>query len=375
MTRGGVDRPASAVPRPAGPLLWLHSGDPKLAAATAALAARLREIDDDASLLLTGTTPLPGAESADPPPDTLADARRFLDGWRPDAGVVLGYDVPTTLLVEAARRDLPLVHVAGETPPPQHPGPRALRPLIDRYVRRLATGTAGLAHGQTLGATDVEVIGPLADVPEPPACNEAEREDLAALLSGRPLWLAVGAWPGDVDALIAAQRHAGGYSHRLLHVVRPADPRDGPAFVARYEAAGFRTLLRSDGDDPERDVQVLVVDDAHEDGLWYRLAALTVFGGSFARDAGPVAPWGAAALGSAIVHGPETRPEHAAFDRLARAGATDLVPYPERLGETVARIMSPDVAARLAHAAWQEVSAGTAATDRVVDLALDAMGR
>ena len=357
------------MPRPPGPLIWLHAGDPKLAEATRTLALRLRDVEEAEGVLVTGTHPPKDMTGAVAPADTLADARAFLTSWRPDAAVVIGFDVPPTLLVEAARKELPVLHVAGDTPPAQQPGPRVLRPLFETFVKRTATGAAGLAHVQALGATDAEVVGRLADAPDAPPCNDAEREDLTRLLAGRPVWLAVGAVEDEADALIAAQRHAGGYSHRLLHVVRPADPAAAPAFRARFDAAGFRTLLRSDGQDPDRDVQVVIADDPGEDGLWYRLAVLTFFGGTFGPGT-PVPPWGAAALGSAMIHGPETRPEHAAFDRFARAGATAIVPAPDALGRMVAKTASPEVAAKLAHAAWREVSAGTEATDRIAALAL-----
>ncbi len=71
----------------------------------------------------------------------------------------------------------------------------------------------------------------------------------------------------------------------------------------------------------------------------------------------------AAALGSAILHGPRTGDHGAAFARLGAARATRAVPVPGALAEALGDLLAPDRAARLAQAAWAVASDGAEVTE------------
>jgi 3-deoxy-D-manno-octulosonic-acid transferase len=79
----------------------------------------------------------------------------------------------------------------------------------------------------------------------------------------------------------------------------------------------------------------------------------------------------AAALGSALLHGPRVGDYGPVFDRLGAARAARGVSGVTDLGEALADLLSPDRAARLAQAAWAVASDGADVTDRVVTLLRD----
>ena len=75
----------------------------------------------------------------------------------------------------------------------------------------------------------------------------------------------------------------------------------------------------------------------------------------------------AAALGSAIIHGPRTDPYGPVFGRLGAARATRAVASPSDLADALGDLLSPDRAARLAQAAWAVASDGAEVTDRILN--------
>jgi 3-deoxy-D-manno-octulosonic-acid transferase len=105
-------------------------------------------------------------------------------------------------------------------------------------------------------------------------------------------------------------------------------------------------------------------------GLWYRVAPISLVGGSL-QPIGGHNPFEPAALGSAILHGPYVTNFVDIYQRLSEAGAARLVTGPDTLSEAVHELMNPDKAASMAHAAWEVVSQGAEVTDHALDAIFD----
>ena len=110
------------------------------------------------------------------------------------------------------------------------------------------------------------------------------------------------------------------FAHRLLLIVVPSDPGRGAALAERTGREGWVVALRSQDQDPDADVQLLIDDGDGEYGLWYRLAPFVLMGGTLSE--GSVRnPMEAAALGSAILAGPAAGGFVRAYARLSAARA------------------------------------------------------
>src|SRR5690606_30524009 len=79
-------------------------------------------------------------------------------------------------------------------------------------------------------------------------------------------------------------------------------------------------------------------------------------------------PMEAAALGSAILHGPATGAHRTDFARLDSAGAARQVRNADEIAAAVEVLLAPDQAAAMAHAAWEVSSAGEDAAARAVEM-------
>lgn len=192
-----------------------------------------------------------------------------------------------------------------------------------------------------------------------------ERDRLAAHLVGRPVWLAAAPMAAEVPELIAAHRAALGQSHRLL-LVLTFSPAEAPARAAALQAEGWTVALGYEGDVPAPEAQVLVAETPDDLGLWYRLAPFTFLGGTLTGPQAQRAPYEPASLGSALVHGPITAPFDSQILRLSNAGAARRVETAEALARAIARLLSPDVTARMAAAGWGVVTEGAPAMNRAI---------
>lgn len=370
-TGPGAPRPL----RPSGGLAWLHAPSEDQASPMLALARRLVE-EDGIAVLLTCPFALPtrdGVIYQSPPFDTPVDSRVFLDHWRPDIVTFAAGELMPALLHETAERRIPMMLVNGRTPrflrerDAWYPG--LMRSALSRFTHICAVDEAAARAFRKAGGalSAVAVTGRMEEESAALPCLEAERAVLARLLAARPVWFAAGPTAEEEAAVIAAHRATLQQAHRLLLILMPADPGDAEALAKRLEdQEGWAVARRMREEEPEAAVEVLIADNPAEYGLWYRLAPVTFLGGSL-QGSGPTRnPMEAAALGSAILHGPRTGRYGPIFGRLGAARATRAVASASDLADSLGDLLAPDRAARLAQAAWAVASDGAEVTERVL---------
>ncbi|MBK1634237.1 3-deoxy-D-manno-octulosonic acid transferase [Rhodovulum adriaticum] len=373
--------------RPSGPLIWVHAPPPKDRAATAQLLARLAEARPDLTVLLTeaGTAP-PWAEGADlpallyaaPPPDRQRAALGFCQHWRPDLALFFPATLPATPATQAHATGAALFLIARDIPRGWQRrwriGTGLTRRLLRRFDRLYAQSAEIALALRAMGVPrwQIAACGPLDEGSAALPFAPAEREALALLLAGRPVWLAAGTRAPEDPVAVAAHAAIIRHMHRLLLILVPDDPARGPALAQRLRAEGWEVGLRSAGDEPTAETQIYLADTVGELGLWLRLAPVSFLGGTLGAGGGPD-PCAAAALGSAILHGPMTETHAAHFERLTKARATRPVQDAASLAQGLGELLAPERAAHLARAAWDVTSAGTVATGRIVQRMLDTL--
>lgn len=375
------DAPPARPPRPDGPLVWVHSSDPSRLLVARAIQRLLTEEGDEIAQLIT--TDLP-SERDDPllqltPADTLPAAQDFLQHWRPDALIWLdGPLVPALLTAtsDAGIRSI-VLDVSGNAPQIQGRSrvPGLARATLGLFHHGLSADAAGLDRLRRAGLPENRIFqtGPF-DLPAAvPPCDEDARTDLANILASRPICCAAAIPEAEIAPLLQAYKGASHRRHRLLMILAVQDL----SAARKILASSALTFADYDlGEDPRDSTQVLLA-DVSELGLWYRLAPLTYIGGSL-TSAPQVDPFEPAALGSAILHGLRTERYARQFDQLADASAGRMVRDPVELGKVIEELLSPDRAARMAHAAWDVTSRGSetgALIRRMVQDALETAGR
>ena len=362
--------------RPTGRLGWLHAPSAGSSSALLALAHRLVE-DDGVAVVLTcpaDLAPRDGVILQAPPRDTPSEAQAFLDHWRPEAAVFAEGELRPALLHEAAERKIAMLLVNGRAPTflRERDGwyPGLMRSALSRFQHIGALDETAARAFRKAGAalSAVAVTGRMEDESAALPCLEAERSALARLLAARPVWFAAGVPEGEETAVLTAHRMAQQHSHRLALILMPADPARSAPLAAELEAKDdWAVAQRALDAEPEPEIDVFLVDNPAEYGLWYRLAPITFLGGSLTGKGPTRNPMEAAALGSAILHGPRTGDHGPIFGRLGAARATRAVASAIDLGEALGDLLAPDRAARLAQSAWAVASDGAEVTEQVLN--------
>jgi 3-deoxy-D-manno-octulosonic-acid transferase len=357
-TRRAERRGEADLPRPHGPLVWVHGASVGEMLAVVPLIERINA--RDVSVLVTTGT-VTSAALADQrlpagvvhqfvPLDTPKFVNRFLDHWRPDVALFVESDLWPNLIIASSERKIPLVIVNGRVSERSFNrwrlAPGVIAALLDRFDLCLAQSLDNAQRFSRLGARRVTSTGNLKlDVPAPPA-DVATLNRFKALIGLRDVVAAASTHPGEETAIIAAHRRLRAKIPALLTVIAPRHPARGESIAEIGKVAGLSVALRSRGELPRRDVDVYIADTMGELGLVYRIAPIVFVGGSLATHGGQN-PIEAIRLGAAVLHGPCVWNFAEIYSTLDKAHGAELVLDDEALTARLAAWLG-DPAARAA---------------------------
>jgi 3-deoxy-D-manno-octulosonic-acid transferase len=329
-------RGESKIPRPDGPLVWIHGASVGEVAAIVPLIERI--VAREFNVLLTSGTVTsaklagqwlpPGVIHQYVPLDAPPFAARFLNHWKPDLGLFTESDLWPNLIMISAERRIPLILINGRVSERSYNrwrnAPGMIAALLRRFDLCLAQTAAYAARYRDLGAPRISTTGNLKlDVPEPRADRENLRK-LQAAIGDRTTIAAASTHAGEETTLIETHRRLRHTFPRLLTIIAPRHPDRGPGIVEIARNAGLSASLRSRGRLPEPQDDVYVVDTLGELGLVYRLAPIVFMGGSLASHGGqnPVEP---IKLGAAVLHGPHVWNFAELYEALDSARGAELI--------------------------------------------------
>ncbi len=364
--------------------LWLHCasvGEVRTAAPLIqALAARQPELP-----LLVTTATATGAETAARvlpeqaahaylPIDWPGAVRRFLATFRPCGAVFLETEIWPNLYAATARRGIPLILANARLSERTVEGPALIRRLqatalqhVDAVLARSREDARRfIAFGIPAGR--VRVLGSLKLAP--PSQPVPEAFDF-----GRPAIVAASTHDDEELRIAEAWRHARRERDvPPLLVIAPRHPERGPAIRQGLQQAGFRTALRSAGEDWQR-AQVYIADTLGELETLMAGARLVIIGGSLVRRGGQnlVEP---ARLAQPILFGPYMGNFAEESERLLAAGGAQRFFDESDLRHAISEL-SGDPAGRreMGQAAARTVLAAQDIADLYAEAVLEHLGR
>ena len=329
-------RGEASLPRPPGPLVWVHGASVGEMLAAVPMIERIRARDFSV-LVTSGTVTSAALASHRLPPGVIHQfipldapqfAERFLDHWRPDLALFVESDLWPNLILSCAARKIPLILVNGRLSERSFGRwrlvPSGIAALLSRFDLCLAQSAANAQRFSRLGAPRIALTGNLKlDVPAPPV-DQPTLHRFKALIGLREVVAAASTHPGEEPAMIAAHRQLREKCPGLLTVIAPRHPKRGPSVAEIAAAAGLSVGLRSRGDLPKRDIDIYVADTVGELGLVYRIAPIVFIGGSLASHGGqnPIEP---ILLGAAVLHGPHVWNFAEIYTTLDEAHGAELV--------------------------------------------------
>ena len=245
--------------RPDGRLIWIHGAS--VGESLAALPLIEKLLAEEVSVLVTSGTVTsaammqarlpPGAIHQFVPLDLPRAVARFLDHWRPDAGLFVESDLWPNLLLEAKRRGIKLALINARISERSARGwqrvPRMAHALLGAFDTILAQDEDFAARFRSLGARHVAVAGSLkADAP-PLSCDEAALAEMTRMIAGRPVLLATQTHPGEDETVLPAHDTLKARFSDLLTIIVPRHVARGSDIAM---LCGNRTSARRGAGDP-----------------------------------------------------------------------------------------------------------------------------
>ncbi|HKR86979.1 MAG TPA: 3-deoxy-D-manno-octulosonic acid transferase [Phenylobacterium sp.] len=374
-------------PRPAGRLVWLHAVSVGESLSLLPLIAALGRRPELALLVTSGTVTsaellarrLPqGVIHQFAPIDAPGAVRRFLDHWRPDAGLFVESELWPNLILAARARGVKLGLISARITAASAAGwaraPASARALLGAFDLILPQDEATAGRLEALGA----VTGPRLNLKRAGAAPPADEAALAgfrAQIGARPVVLAASTHPGEEPLIAEAFRAVADDRPDALLILAPRHPDRGPGLAAELAAGRWSVARRSLGETPGAGVQTYVADTLGEMGLLLRLADVVVMGGSFVDGIGGHNPLEAARLGAALVTGPHVANAEELYDEmLAEAAAIQAADASALTRHLRGLLANPQIARRMGEAALDYAERQNATLEGALPLIEDLVG-
>lgn len=339
-------------PKPERQVLWFHAlSVGESFALLPLIELSLKERPDAEAVLTTSTaSSVEALAKADLPDrcrhillpiDTKTATRAFLDHWRPSLATFAELDFWPRLMVETYRRGIPMILVNSRMPDGNFERRRKLggmmRDVLRLFDRLLVQDDLSRERFILLGARPeaVEIVGALKAAARPLPADEAELARLRSAIGTRPVWCAAATERTEHATVIKAHGFVATTLENPLLILAPRFKDDAPEAEHLAEDAFPYVARRSKNETLSTETDVYIADTFGEMGLWYRLAPISFVGHSLTNGLEGKNPFEAAALGSAILSGPNISYFSESYDALHAEGACRDVTDASSLAQTI----------------------------------------
>ena len=366
----------SRIARPEGRLVWVHGAS--VGESLSALPLIEKLLADGIKVLVTSGTVTSatmmqqrlthGALHQFVPLDTPGAVARFLDHWKPNAGLFVESDLWPNLILAAKKRGVRLAlvnaRISARSAERWRWARKSVAALLGAFDVVLAQDETIAERFRSLGARDVQVSGSLkADAP-PLAANETTLVNLRKQIGSRPVLLAAQTHPGEDETILPAHDLLRAQFPDLLTILVPRHIERGADI--EMLCAGRTSTRRSTGMAITDQTAIYIADTLGEMGIFYRLSPFCFLGGTLVPLGGhnPLEP---AILHCAVLAGPHTANAASAFDAVFAAQGFGRVHNSADIAREATRLLrSHDAVSAAGDAAARGAATLTGAVARTV---------
>jgi 3-deoxy-D-manno-octulosonic-acid transferase len=220
--------------------------------------------------------------------------------------------------------------------------PHMARAVLASFDLVLAQDDQAAKRLTALGARDNGRLNLKLAGDAPPADSRALAQVKRAI-GQRPVILAASTHPGEDRLFLQAFAPWRECEPRPLLVIVPRHPNRGREIVELAREFRLCAALRSAGLKPAPEVEAYVADTLGELGLWFRIARLSVMGGSFVSGLGGHNPLEAARLSCPVASGRHVANWASVYQELEALGGVVMLAGAEDLAKLMGRsLRKPD---------------------------------
>ena len=381
----------ATLPRPEGEMIWFHGASVGESLSVLSVITRLGQRLPGAEFLMTSGTASsaqivgrrlpPRTRHQFAPMDAPQVLDRFLDHWRPRAGVFVESELWPGMLIRARDRGVKLALLNARLSARSAQGwaryPDTARFVLDAFEVMLTQNAEIAQRLRSMGADPdrLQVGANLKATAEPLPVDELTLSELHEAVGPRPLWVASSTHPGEEEIVLEAQSRILSQRPGALLILILRHPERGDAVEAMVREAGLTCARRSTGEPIGAETQVYLADTLGETGTWYAAAPIVLLGGSLLPEIGGHNPFEPAGSGAAVMSGPHVVNFSETFGPMFSTGAATEVAAAEDIAGVVLGWLGD--AARLEtrrEAARDFARSGAAALDHVIDVLVEQLG-
>ena len=366
----------ASLPRPDGPLVWIHAASVGESVMMLPLISRL--CDNGAHVLVTtGTVTSADMMQAKLPKNAIHQyavldapkyAARFLDHWTPDLALWAESEIWPNLLSETAKRDIPAVLVNARMSEKSLAG-WARRKGFTTHIFSKFSAILAADEKTALGLRDiigapVPLLGNLKYSGAPLSVNVGSLAAHRAQTSGRPIWCAASTHEDEDEIILAAHKLILAENPNALLILVPRHPERGAAIARLIEREELSYTQTGYAEDVSNKTHIILIPKMGQLGLAYRLANVSLVGGSLIEGLSGHNPLEPARLGSAVLTGQYVDSFADVYRDLGAAGGLMAVRSAEGLAEAVLELWEDETRRDMQINA---ASGFTAAQDDVLD--------
>lgn len=344
------------MPRPQGPVAWVHAASVGETNAVLPLCTALTERGFTVLVTTVTTTAaqiLADKASANPlilhqyaPFDVPPIIQKFLDHWQPSLAIFAESEIWPMTIKALSEREIPSAIVNGRMSDRSFRRWRKFRSatpsLFGKINQVLVRGDEDLLRFQELGAERVTITGNLKYDSPAPAIEPDQLAALKRAIADRPVFLATSTHPGEDEIVLKAHQILCQSFPDLLCIIVPRHPRRGSTILELVNGMGLRGELRTNTAIPTDACQVYIADTMGELGLFYAVAPAALVGGSL-KPVGGHNPIEAAQQGCVVLSGPHIFNFREVFGVLEGAEACLMVHDAAEIAAAMGRCLSDPI--------------------------------
>ncbi len=381
--RLGERKGIASLPRPAGPLVWMHVASVGEAQSIMSLINLMLSQNKQLNILVTSVTKTSAEILLQKLPDRAFHQyapvdhpdwiRSFLDHWHPSLALWAESELWPSMLTFLKKRHIPAALINAHMSPKSFRNwkraPNLARNLLSSFLVILAQSKQDAEFYSEFTPHNVVVTDNIKYAAQPLTADDAQMRALETAIADRPVWLYASSHDGEEELACHVHKELSIRFPNVLTILAPRHPDRRDDLVQTVTGNALKTCLRGPNKKlPSPDDQVYIVDTMGELGLLYKIAPLAVIGRSFSHDGGgghnPIEP---ALLGCAALHGPYVQNSQELYDEMDAAGAAMLVKEKENLAAMIKRLLSnPDELAQLQKAGFEFATAKANVLEKVL---------